>query len=138
MAIPPDPCHLFVYGTLKRSQCREQCWPHPPLRVDTATIQASLYDLGEYPAIIAGTDLVLGEVWELRRKHMEDTLRVLDEIEGYRGCGDDLFVRQIVCCMLEDGRQLAAWAYFYGRREELAEASRITNETMTVRWPREF
>lgn len=45
---------LFVYGTLKRGQCRETMWPRPPVSVRPAFIRGRLYDLGPYPAIWCG------------------------------------------------------------------------------------
>jgi gamma-glutamylcyclotransferase (GGCT)/AIG2-like uncharacterized protein YtfP len=117
--------HFFVYGTLMRGQCREKCWPHPPMRVEAAVIQAALYDLHDYPAIAKGTGVVRGEVWELRPEHMAETLRVLDEVEGFAQREDDLFVRRMVYCKLDDGRELQAWAYYYARRAKLREKDHI-------------
>lgn len=133
MTNEPNLCRLFVYGTLKRGQCRERCWPHPPLRVDPAVIGATLIELGDYPGVIAGDGLVRGELWELRPEDMQQTLRVLDEVEGYAGHGDDLFVRRIVHCTLEDGRQLTAWAYFYNRLDDLPAPS--PRGTTAAEWP---
>jgi gamma-glutamylcyclotransferase (GGCT)/AIG2-like uncharacterized protein YtfP len=130
--------HLFVYGTLMRGQCREKCWPYPPLRVDPAMIRATLYDLGAYPAIADGTGLVRGEVWELRPEHMTETLRVLDRVEGFAQRDDDLFVRRVVDCKLDDGRELQAWTYYYARLAELSEKDRIpSGPNGWSSWPRD-
>ncbi|WP_164104190.1 gamma-glutamylcyclotransferase family protein [Candidatus Laterigemmans baculatus] len=89
--------HVFVYGTLRRGQCREGCWPRPPLHVATGFVQAELFDLGPYPAILVGKDWVCGECWTLREEDVEETLRVLDAIEGFAQPGeDDLYVRRVV------------------------------------------
>jgi len=103
------------------------------VRVDPAVIRATLIDLGDYPGVIAGDGLVRGELRELRPEDMQQTLRVLDEVEGYGGHGDDLFVRRIVHCTLEDGRQHTAWAYFYNRFDELPAPS--PRGTRAAEWP---
>src|SRR5687767_9038822 len=104
---------IFVYGTLQRGECRERCWPHAPLRIDEAVIRAALYDLGPYPAIGPGDELVRGELWEIAPDQLEETLRVLDEVEGYTQLGHDLYVRRLVACQLGDGRELSAWTYYF-------------------------
>jgi len=117
--------HIFVYGTLMRGQCREKCWPHPPLRVAEGVIRARLYDLGAYPAIVEGDDLVRGEVWEMRPEHVEQTLETLDEVEGHAKLSDDLYVRRLVRCQLDEGKDVSAWTYFYALPLQLDEARRI-------------
>lgn len=124
----PDPQHLrhlFVYGTLMRGQCRARHWPLPPVRIDPATIRAALYDLGAYPGIAEGNELVRGEVWELRPEDMAGTLRVLDAVEGHAKRDDDLYVRRAVRCHLYDGQEVFAWTYFYARPAELSESRRM-------------
>lgn len=116
---------VFAYGTLKRGECRAAFWPRSPVRVDKATIRAALYDLGPYPAIGPGDDLVLGEVWEIRAEDMEITLDVLDQIEGYAGRHDDEYVRRTVACTLLSGEIVTAFAYFLARPERLATYQRI-------------
>jgi gamma-glutamylcyclotransferase (GGCT)/AIG2-like uncharacterized protein YtfP len=131
-----DIIHVFVYGTLKSGECRERCWPYRPMKIQPATLRASLYDLGPFPAIVAGPDLMHGEVWELSPQHVQEALRVLDEVEGFARREGDLFIRKAVRCDSDDGRQIAAWAYFFARPETLRDAQRIKvgpNEVAT--WP---
>ncbi len=89
-----QPQALFVYGTLKRGECRQERWPRPPVEVRAATLRAALYDLGPYPAIGTGEDLVAGELWFIAAEQMDETLRVLDEIEGFGQGGTDLYTRR--------------------------------------------
>jgi len=100
---------FFVYGTLKRGECRVSMWPRKPLRIREAFIHARLYDLGPYPAIrvdevdgdeaMGGDwDWVSGEVWFFDRIDVPATLVALDEIEvtnqrGYRNLYDQVLVR---------------------------------------------
>lgn len=74
--------HVFVYGTLKRGQCREDLWPKVPVSVAPAWTWGSLFDLGPYPALLGGSDRVLGELWSFEPSEMATVLEVLDQIEG--------------------------------------------------------
>jgi len=104
---------VFVYGTLKRGQEREGCWPRKPLRVASAEMRGQLYDLGPYPALVPGTDRVLGELWFLAEADVAETLRVLDEVECYGIEDVDLYVRRVIeCWTLDDGERHAAYVYF--------------------------
>jgi len=48
---------IFVYGTLMRGQQRESMWTKVPEQILPACARARLYDLGPFPAIVAGEDL---------------------------------------------------------------------------------
>ena len=74
--------HVFVYGTLKRMQRRGNAWPRTPVEVQVAFTLGQLYDLGPYPAMTAGKDIVSGELWSFRPDDITATIKVLDEIEG--------------------------------------------------------
>jgi gamma-glutamylcyclotransferase (GGCT)/AIG2-like uncharacterized protein YtfP len=76
--------NIFVYGTLKRGECRERCWPHAPRSVQPGFIRGQLVDLGPFPGLIAGDGWVRGEVWEIRAADLPATLETLDAIEGYQ------------------------------------------------------
>lgn len=90
------------------------------------TIAAALFDLGIYPAAIPTNDgsVVWGEIYSML--DAEVVLTALDEIEGYRPTEPEssLYLRVLVNVALDDGRTLAAWAYFYnaplGRAERIA------------------
>jgi gamma-glutamylcyclotransferase (GGCT)/AIG2-like uncharacterized protein YtfP len=119
--IQPSINAVFVYGTLKRGECRAKFWPHPPVRVETATIRGRLYDLGPYPALGPGDDLVSGEVWHLAPEHVDETLRVLDEIEGASELKSAYYWRIVVSCHTEEGRDIEAWAYEFGDLNRLQD-----------------
>jgi gamma-glutamylcyclotransferase (GGCT)/AIG2-like uncharacterized protein YtfP len=107
-----DVCTVFVYGTLQTGEERAGCWPHAPLAILYAEINAEMYDLGEYPAIIPGHDRVAGEVRQFRSEEMPGTLAVLDEIEGYGQPDEpDLYVRCVVRCRTASGETLPAYTY---------------------------
>jgi gamma-glutamylcyclotransferase (GGCT)/AIG2-like uncharacterized protein YtfP len=105
---------IFVYGTLKSGHLRASMWPCEPLSIRPATIRAELYDTGPFPAILAGEDDVLGELWTLKREDVSRTLRVLDEVEGFDASRqDNLYVRIETIAILQDGTSIRAYAYQY-------------------------
>lgn len=107
---------VFVYGTLQRGQERETCWPHPPRDIQPGYVTGQLFDLGPYPALVAGDGVVAGELWLLDESNLAETLQVLDEIEGYVGpSGPNLYLREttrVYCDLnLRDPAPLAAHVY---------------------------
>lgn len=106
------PCDVFVYGTLQTGEERAGCWPHAPLAIVPAEMNAEMYDLGEYPALIPGSDRVAGELWQLRPVDMPRTLEVLDEIEGYGQDEANLYLREVVTCRTVTGETRAAYTYW--------------------------
>ncbi len=119
---------IFVYGTLKRREEREKMWPHAPVDVRAATVRAALYDLGSYPAITQGDDLVVGELWFVRDDHLAATLDALDKIEGYNQGGEDLYVRRIVECESNES-EVRAYTYFYADETAILSARRVIPDT---------
>ena len=115
---------IFFYGTLMAPFNRPG-----RIRVDSqltfkghGSIGAALFDLGLYPAAVSADNArVRGEVYEMANAAV--ALPVLDEIEGYRPAEPDasLYSRRLTPVTLDDGRIVAAWAYFYNARLEHAE-----------------
>ena len=115
---------VFVYGTLQRGEVRVRCWPRPPISVEAATVRGTLYDLGPYPALVAGDDTVAGELWHIARSDMAATLAALDRVEGFAGSSDNLYRRVIVTCRSAAG-STQAWSYYLARAAMLRSAKRI-------------
>ncbi len=91
------PTAVFVYGTLKRGQCRESLWPLRPLKICEACVLGSLFARDDYPAMTAGQDRVLGELWQFGAAELPMVLKSLDQIEGTNQADvDDLYHRVIV------------------------------------------
>lgn len=73
-----------------------------------------MYDLGSYPGVVRGQGTIWGEVYEISG----DTLRKLDEVEGYRGREDDLYVRDSVTVYFDQRRKFketGAQMYVYNQ-----------------------
>ena len=85
-------CTVFVYGTLQSGQCRQACWPHPPIEIRPAWTLGALYDRTDYPAMKSGSDRVRGQWWRFDPEHLASTLQALDEVEA----APDLYQRVIV------------------------------------------
>lgn len=72
--------NIFVYGTLKKGECREHVLSGQTLLTLTQTAPLyTLYNLGSYPGLVEGGDTeVPGELWAID----DECLERLDEIEG--------------------------------------------------------
>jgi gamma-glutamylcyclotransferase (GGCT)/AIG2-like uncharacterized protein YtfP len=113
--------HLFVYGTLRSGGGAAELLRGCRL-VGTATVAGTLYDLGDYPALVLGGDgRVEGEVWRCPA----DLLRRLDE---YEGVAEGLFGRAEV-----EAAGVRCWTYVAGPRL----LPRLTPERRIARgaWP---
>lgn len=126
--------NVFVYGTLKRGQCRERCWPRKPLAVRPGWVRGQLFDLGAYPAArfaadSEGTwDWIAGELWSFNRQDAEITIAALDAIEETNQPGRaNLYDRVEVDVFpdLEAEDTLRAVSYSYSRCDALMPATRI-------------
>ncbi|MCA9186672.1 MAG: gamma-glutamylcyclotransferase family protein [Pirellulaceae bacterium] len=127
---------VFVYGTLKRGQCRERCWPRRPTRIELATIVGQLYDLGHYPAWIPGEGRVEGELWSFHEADLPATLRELDAIEGYAQKPTDLYRRVVIECTTFSGEEAWAFTYQYIRTGRLDDRLQIPPDSNGLaRWP---
>jgi gamma-glutamylcyclotransferase (GGCT)/AIG2-like uncharacterized protein YtfP len=107
---------VFFYGTLMSGFKRAgRARLDPKLTLEgRGFIQATLFDLGIYPAAIPAIDSrVWGEVH--RMSDSDGVLAALDEIEGYRPSEPDnsLYTRVETLVTFEDGHAANAWAYFY-------------------------
>lgn len=128
-------CSIFVYGTLQTTGCRAKAWPHPPLRIAPARVRGQLFDLGPYPALRPGSDWITGERWEFSPDTIDETLQVLDAIEGFAQGDDDLYRREAVPCWDHDDTQQVAFTYFYAQSLDTAHATRIHPDASDLcRW----
>ncbi len=99
---------VFVYGTLKRGDCRHQFLAGSKfLGLATTAAGYRLFDLGEYPAMVedAGGGQIEGELYEVS----DATLRVLDDVEGV---ADVLYTRRAVA-LAPPPQYESADAYLY-------------------------
>ncbi len=117
---------VFFYGTLMAGfDRRRQAGIDAKLTyLGRGSIQASLFDLGLYPAAVPAPEgRVWGELYEAT--DAPAVLAALDEIEGVRPEDPDrsLYVRHQVPVTLPDRHTASAWVYFYNA--PLGQAPRI-------------
>jgi len=98
---------IFVYGTLRKGQCRNSILSRCEFIGLGILYHFLMYDLGEYPAIIPGNGKVKGELYIVNK----EILKKLDYIEGV----PFLFKREKVSIILLNSEyyQLEAYAYVY-------------------------
>jgi len=112
---PPWPAEVFVYGTLRRGQCREERMRrHRPTRVEEGWLAGKLFDLGQYPGLVlGGVDEVHGELWTY--EETSALLDTLDEVEDFHGFGapGSLYHRVLVTVRDAKGSGRVAWTYVY-------------------------
>lgn len=70
---------VFVYGTLKEGHGNHRLLAGRSVFMGIDTIKAKLFDLGPYPFIKEGDDLVYGEIYRVGPQ----TLASLDRLEGH-------------------------------------------------------
>ena len=128
--------NFFVYGTLKRGECRDHKWPRSPIVVEQAWVFGELYDAGSYPALLPGTDKVRGELWSFPQADFDAIVNVLDDIEEYRpGDPYNLYTRELIDCETLSGRRTAAYTYQYARLHDLPTFTRIAKgESEFAEW----
>jgi gamma-glutamylcyclotransferase (GGCT)/AIG2-like uncharacterized protein YtfP len=131
---------VFVYGTLKRGQCRSGLWPAQPLSVQAAWTRGTLFERSDYPAMTAGEDRVLGELWCFDGADITRVLETLDQIEGTNQPGQgDLYVRSEVDTWdLTDQPLESANVYHYATDPTSDGFTRLEpSDDAFARWPAE-
>lgn len=133
--------HVFVYGTLKRGECREACWPRAALTIEPAWTRGSLIDLGPYPALLVGDDRVLGELWSFTADDIAAVFEALDRVEGTNQPGTaNEYDRVRVEVIGQTHGELKASTYRYANLKLAAQfapmaASQLIDGQSYVKWP---
>ena len=97
--------YVFVYGTLLKGERNHSLIGESRL-VDTATVSGySMYDIGSFPAIVPGKEIITGEIYEID----SDTLENLDLLEGE----GELYKRKCAPVQLNSGKAVFAHVYEY-------------------------
>ena len=111
------PRHIFFYGTLMRGfALRERAAIEPWIRfAGCGVVRGALFDLGPYPALVAGSGTVRGEVYLC-----VDPGRLLPRADALEHFDPDRprageYRREALPARLDDGRTLTVWAYIYNR-----------------------
>ena len=107
--------HLFTYGTLREGEERASILSKFSKKIwKDCKIKGRLIDLsGNYPGLIEGEDLVVGEIHHT--PNIKETLEKLDGIEGFWGYGKEnsLFRRVLVWC-----NGITCWTYLWAGKPD--------------------
>jgi gamma-glutamylcyclotransferase (GGCT)/AIG2-like uncharacterized protein YtfP len=99
---------IFVYGTLRKGECRHYLLEDSQFIGYARAKGYLLYNIGAYPGMVEGDGKVVGEVYEIP----ETLFEKLDWVEGV----PDLFRRELIEVTLENGQTISAYAYIYNRK----------------------
>ena len=126
---------FFVYGTLKQGQRNEGVWPAKPRSISPGWVHGRLYSRADYPAMIDGTDQVLGELWTFASADIDKVIEALDWLEGTNQPGRaDLYRRVISAAYnLEHQQMTQAYLYLYETDPEREGFTRAVGATIS--WP---
>jgi gamma-glutamylcyclotransferase (GGCT)/AIG2-like uncharacterized protein YtfP len=126
---------FFVYGTLKRGQRNVGIWPAKPRSVSSGWVHGQLFARADYPAMIAGNDHVLGELWTFEPPDVDKVVAALDLLEGTNQPGQiDLYQRIVSPVYNLRGEQVTqAFLYFYQTDPGQEGFTRTVGEV--VSWP---
>ena len=116
---------VFVYGTLMQGQSRHQALAANRFHGNAILSDVDMYDLGSFPAIVPGSNHVLGEVYGVD----QDTLRNLDRIEGE----GNLYERKTVTVQLHTGAIVKCFTYFFKDISQMEHTRRVPGELQSYR-----
>ena len=113
------PDYLFVYGTLRKGfELPVQKRISSDIEwLGTSEIRGKLYDIGDYPAALPAAknekSVIKGEV--IKINDPEKVMRVIDRYEGYnpKKLARSEYYREKEKMVLEDGKKIEAWVYWY-------------------------
>jgi gamma-glutamylcyclotransferase (GGCT)/AIG2-like uncharacterized protein YtfP len=110
---------LFVYGSLRsgfRSPAYEYISRYFDL-VGDAKVKGELFDLGDYPAAIPGSEnkFIIGELYSIR--HVNEFSWAIGQLDDYEGVNVELEEKQLyhreIAEVYIDNRVTHAWMYWY-------------------------
>ena len=105
---------LFVYGTLRKDYNLNlvEHLANDLKYIGKAKVNASLYDLGSYPAAIKeqGNGEVIGDIYFVHNP--AKVFCLLDEYEG------EEYSREKEEIQLRSGKTMTAWIYWYNKKPE--------------------
>lgn len=111
---------LFVYGTLMTGMSNHSLISPFVQQVRVAYTKGTLYHLPYgYPALVEGSGIVWGELFELRDS--PNALKILDRFEDFYGPGNaaNLYERVPQTVWSEDGTEFTAQVYRWAKPLEL-------------------
>jgi len=114
---------VFVYGTLRRGFDNHHLIEKYVQSVTAATMRGILYDLGDYPAMLSGDGVIVGEI--VTFTDPQHAFRVMDLLEEFDSPGhpSNEYERVIGVATTEEGENVDCQVYIF-RDERLEEMQR--------------
>ena len=103
---------MFVYGTLRKQECREQIMNKISLDSKNITINAKMYDIGAFPAITLEEGMVYGEIHKIKEE--SNSFETLDCVEGFTKYDESSLYHRI----LINSSQGICWTYVWNDTTE--------------------
>lgn len=98
---------MFVYGTLRKQECREHEMKKISLNSKDITIRAKMYDIGAFPAITLEDGTVHGEIHKIKAE--SHSFDVLDCIENFNKYDESSLYHRI----LINSNEGICWTYVW-------------------------
>ena len=98
---------MFVYGTLRKQECREHEMRKISLESKDISIRAKMYDIGAFPAIAMGDGTVHGEIHKIKAE--QHSFDVLDCIENFNRYDESSLYHRI----LINSSEGMCWTYVW-------------------------
>lgn len=96
---------VFVYGSLKQGFHNHRLMEGATYVGEAQVAGAKMFSLGSFPAVVHGTGVVYGEVWEVSGAQAQ----ALDRLEGH----PTFYKREELLVEMDDGELHSAWVYIY-------------------------
>ncbi len=108
--------YVFVYGTLRSGERNHRLLKEANLVESHCWTDGFLFDTGcGYPAMTAGTEKVVGELYEINK----ELLAMLDQLEGYYGETERNHYDRVKKHIFSGDKEYIALGYIYPSGKEL-------------------
>lgn len=103
---------MFVYGTLRKQECREKIMNEISHYWKNTSIKAKMYDIGAFPGIVLDEGIVYGEIHKIKKE--PNSFHMLDLVEGFTEYGKSSLYHRI----LINSSQGVCWTYVWNGTTE--------------------
>ena len=103
---------VFVYGTLRKQESRELIMNKISLGSKNITINAKMYNIGAFPAIVLDEGTTYGEIHKIRNE--ASSFHIIDCIEGFTEYNESSLYHRI----LINSSQGICWTYVWNDTTE--------------------
>ncbi len=116
-------------------QCRQHCWPAEPLSVAPAWVNGQLFSRVDYPAMTAGSDQVIGELWAFAPADIDRVIVAIDRIEEFNQPGYSDLYRRVISPVFSLKNEFLTQAYTYLYETNPVDDGFTRMVGLQVSWP---